>query len=204
MILLVVIVIFAYFLGNISPSTLLAKKRGVDIRNSGSGNAGTTNALRTLGRKAALVTLVVDVLKGTAAVLIGNFAASYIDVTLPFTPAMLCGLFVFIGHVWPVIYGFKGGKGVATAFGMVAALDPALGFACLGVVIVVVLLTRMMSAGSISGALDAVILTHFMLPDFLPLAIIMAAILILKHRGNIVRIAKGEESRLSFGGGGKS
>ncbi len=199
-----IIAVISYFIGNISPSTMLGKKKGVDIRNSGSGNAGTTNALRTLGAKSALITLLIDVLKGTLAVFIGRFAEPHVHCDFSFSLAMLCGLCVFIGHIWPVIYKFKGGKGVATAFGMLAAMDPVLGFSCLGIVAIVVLISRMMSLASIIGAIAAVILTHFILPDFFPLAVIMAGLLIFKHRSNIVRIVGGEESKFSFRLGGKS
>ena len=100
--------VIAYLLGNISPSTLLAKAKGIDIHKEGSGNAGTTNALRVMGKKAGVITLVVDVLKGTVAVLIGFLLAGSAG-------EAWCVLAVFCGHVWPVFYKFKGGKGVATA-----------------------------------------------------------------------------------------
>ena len=113
----VLALIIAYLLGNISPSTLLAKAKGIDIHKEGSGNAGTTNALRVMGKKAGVITLVVDVLKGTIAVLIGFLLAGSAG-------EAWCVLAVFCGHVWPVFYKFKGGKGVATAFGALLGLNP--------------------------------------------------------------------------------
>ena len=113
----VLALIIAYLLGNISPSTLLAKAKGIDIHKEGSGNAGTTNALRVMGKKAGVITLVVDVLKGTIAVLIGFLLAGSAGETW-------CVLAVFCGHVWPVFYKFKGGKGVACILGVFAVAEP--------------------------------------------------------------------------------
>ena len=130
-------VVIAYLIGNISPSILLAKAKGIDIRKEGSGNAGTTNALRVMGKKAGAITLIVDVLKGTAAVLLGLLLAGHVG-------AMWCVVAVFCGHVWPVFFGFRGGKGVATAFGALMGLNPLLGLVTLGVVVIGVLVTRRM------------------------------------------------------------
>ena len=91
----------------------MAKARGIDIKSEGSGNAGTTNALRVMGKKAGAVTLVVDVLKGAVAVLLGNLVCGHLC-------AMFCVLAAMLGHIWPVFYRFKGGKGVSTAFGAVS------------------------------------------------------------------------------------
>ena len=182
----------AYFLGNISPSTLLARSVGKDIKKEGSGNAGTTNALRVLGKKAALITLAVDIGKGVLAVLLGTFFGS------PMT-AMLCALAAFLGHVWPVCFHFKGGKGVAVAVGALLGVNWQLALAALAVVAVVVALTRMVSLGSVLAAASFPVLAYFMEPDFLFIGCIMAALLIYAHRGNIKRLLKGEENKLSFG-----
>lgn len=181
----------AYLLGNISPSTIIAKSRGIDIKKAGSGNAGTTNALRVLGKKAALITLIVDIGKGTAAVLIAY-------ALIPAEYAMWSALAVFLGHVWPVCLKFKGGKGVATAFGALLAINWVMALLCLGICGVVVLISRMVSLGSIVAALSFLVLSWFMEPQFFIVGIFMAGILIFKHRANIVRIAKGQENKLSF------
>ena len=97
----VIAIVIAYFLGNISPSILLGRAMGVDIKKEGSGNAGTTNALRVLGKKAAVITLVVDIGKGVIAVLLGNALAGP-------QAAMYCALAAFAGHVWPAMFHFKG------------------------------------------------------------------------------------------------
>lgn len=189
---MVLAVVIAYFLGNISPSTLLAKAAGLDIKKEGSGNAGTTNALRVLGKKAALITLVVDIGKGFVAVELGYLLS---------TPqaAMFCALAAFVGHVWPVVFKFKGGKGVATAFGVLLGINWQLALAALAVVAVVVILSRMVSLGSITGAAAFPVLAYFMEPDFLYVGTFMAVLLIYNHRGNIKRLIKGEENKLSFG-----
>lgn len=127
--------VIAYLLGNISPSTLLAKAKGIDIHKEGSGNAGTTNALRVMGKKAGVITLVVDVLKGTVAVLIGFLLAGSAG-------EAWCVLAVFCGHVWPVFYKFKGGKGVATAFGALLGLNPLMALLTLLIVVIAVLIQQ--------------------------------------------------------------
>ena len=113
---IIVPVVIAYFIGNISPSIILGKMAGVDIKKEGSGNAGTTNALRVLGKKAALITLVIDIGKGVLAVAAGNLIGGA-------ETGYLCAIAVFCGHIWPCFYSFKGGKGVATAFGAILAVN---------------------------------------------------------------------------------
>lgn len=189
--LFVLAIVIAYFFGNISPSILIGRSMGIDIKKAGSGNAGTTNALRVLGKKAAVVTLVIDIGKGVVAVALGNLIAGP-------QAAMYCALAAFAGHVWPVMFQFKGGKGVAVAFGAIVTINWQLGLLCLAIVAVVVLLTRMVSAGSISAALAFPVLAYFMEPEFLYPGIAMAALLIYKHKGNIQRLMKGEENKLSF------
>lgn len=187
----VLFVILAYFIGNISPSTMLAKARGLDIKKEGSGNAGTTNALRVMGAKAGVITLVVDVLKGVIAVLLPTLIVSE-------TCAMYCAVAVIVGHVWPVIYKFKGGKGVATTFGAIVAINPLLGLATLGVVAVTVLISKRMSAGSVMGAILFPLLAFFIEPGFYLQGLVLAAIVIIKHRANIDRLIHGEEPKLGF------
>ena len=187
----VILLLIAYMLGNISPSTILAKAKGIDIKKAGSGNAGTTNALRVLGAKAAVITLVIDIGKGFLAVFIAGRFLDPMQVSF-------CALAVFLGHVWPLLLKFKGGKGVATAFGALLALNWQLALICLGIVVLVVLVTRMVSLGSITAALAFPFLAYFMEKEFLPAGICMALILIFKHRANIARILSGNESKLSF------
>jgi glycerol-3-phosphate acyltransferase PlsY len=188
---LVIAIVIAYLIGNISPSILLAKARGIDIRSEGSGNAGTTNALRVMGKKAGVITLIVDVLKGTVAVILGSLIAGSMG-------ASWCVLAVFCGHVWPVFYQFKGGKGVATAFGALMGLNPLLGLSTLGVVVILVLITKRMSVGSIAGAAAFPFLAIYFERDFVYIGIVLAIIVIVKHRANIKRLIKGEEPKMSI------
>lgn len=190
-IMMAVLAAAAYFLGNLSPSILMAKARGIDIKKEGSGNAGTTNALRVLGKKAGAITFLVDVLKGVAASLIGGLIGGSIA-------GYVCALAVFVGHIWPAIYRFKGGKGVATIFGAAVGISPALGFSALGIVIIVVLITKRMSVGSIIGAVSFPFLACSLEPGFMIPSMVIAAIVIIKHRANIGRLLRGEEPVMSI------
>ena len=192
----VIVCALAYLLGNISPSILIGKAKGIDIRKEGSGNPGTTNTLRVMGKKAAVVVLLIDILKGTLAVVLAG-------VLFGQHMAMYCTLLVFCGHVWPVLFGMRGGKGVATAFGALTGLCPPLGLGCLAVVLIAVAITRYVSFGSIFGALACPVLSLFLIRPFLPYAAIMACIVIWRHRSNIVRLIHHEESKLSFHSAGK-
>lgn len=205
---LIIVGVIGYFIGNISPAILIGKAHGIDIKKEGSGNAGTTNVLRVLGKKAAIGTLIIDIGKGVLAVMLGRligyiYASGMLDLTderdisyIMLSCAMLGGLCAFIGHIWPMAFGFKGGKGVATAFGVLVAINPLLGLSCLVVVALVVLASKMVSLGSICGAIALPLLSIMFEPDFFWTGILMAIIVIIKHRPNISRIVRGEESKL--------
>ncbi len=194
--LFILAVLIAYFLGNISPSTLIARAHGMDIKKEGSGNAGTTNTLRVLGVRAALVTLLVDIGKGSLAVALGGFLAGH-------QAAMVCVLAAFLGHIWPVLLKFQGGKGVAVAFGGLLALNWQMALLSLAIVIITVLITRRVSFGSILAGLTFPIECWFMERDFFWLGLVMAALLLFKHRSNIVRLIRGEEDPISVSWLGK-
>lgn len=208
---LIIVGVIGYFIGNISPAILIGKAHGIDIKKEGSGNAGTTNVLRVLGKKAAIGTLIIDIGKGVLAVMLGRligyiYASGMLDLTderdisyIMLSCAMLAGLCAFIGHIWPMAFGFKGGKGVATAFGVLVAINPLLGLSCLVVVALVVLASKMVSLGSICGAIALPLLSMMFEPDFFWTGILMAIIVIIKHRPNISRIVRGEESKLFKG-----
>ena len=184
----IILMACSYFIGCISPATIVAKANGIDIRKEGSGNPGTTNVLRTLGKKAAAVTLIIDILKGAVPVIIGAFAGPVF--------AFGCGTMAMIGHVWPFQFKFKGGKGVATGIGVVLAVNPILGLMLLVIFAAVVAITRYVSLGSCIAAFVMPALAIVLVPDFF--AVIIAAIIIIKHRANLARIVRGEESKLSF------
>ena len=185
-----IFIIIAYLLGSISPSTILGRLAGVDIKKEGSGNAGTTNALRVLGKKAALITLVVDICKGVIAVLLGSISGPLCS--------YICALAVFVGHIWPVFFKFKGGKGVATAFGAILAVNWKVGLLALAIAVILTVITKRMSVGSIAAAVGMVVLAVVFEKAFWPYGAVIAVIIIIKHRGNIKRLIKGEEPPISF------
>ena len=185
-----VFIVIAYLLGSISPSIIQGRLAGVDIRKEGSGNAGTTNTLRVLGKKAALISLVVDIGKGALAVALGSIAGP--------TCSYICAIAVFLGHIFPVYYGFKGGKGVATAFGACLVVNWKLALLALAIAAILVLITRRMSVGSIIAAAGLAVLSVFLERGFWPYAAVIALIIIVKHRSNIKRLIKGEEPPLNF------
>ena len=187
----IITLIVAYLLGNISPSIILGKKYGIDIKSQGSGNAGTTNALRVLGKKAGIITLVVDILKGVVAVILGRYVGGE-------NIAMACGLLVFCGHVFPVFFKFKGGKGVATAFGAITTINPILGAIIGGIMVAIVLITKRVSAGSVICALGFPFIANLCNPDYLWWSLIMGVIILYKHKDNINRLIKGEEPQMNF------
>lgn len=184
-----VVIIVAYLIGNISPAILLGRAKGIDIKKEGSGNAGTTNVLRVLGKKYAVATLIIDILKGTVAVLLGRWICG--DAV-----ASWCVAAVFAGHVWPVVFNFKGGKGVATAFGALVGYNPVIGFTALGIVALGVLISRRMSFGSVLGAATFPAVAYYFDPEFLVMGTVLAVLIIIKHRANIVRLVKGQEPKL--------
>ena len=181
----------AYFIGNISPSTILARRQGFNIKEEGSGNAATTNALRTMGKKAGAITCVVDILKGVVAVVMGTLVAGSMG-------ASVCGLMVYLGHVWPIVYRFKGGKGVATAFGVMIAINPLMALMDFAVVAVCVLISKRMSVGSIVGAACLPVLSFFMAGPYTWVALVIGVIIIIMHRANIGRLMRGEEPVMSI------
>ena len=183
--------VIAYLMGSISPSIIQGRMHGVDIKKEGSGNAGTTNTLRVLGRKAALITLTVDIAKGVIAVLIGNALGGE-------EAGYLCALAVFCGHIWPCFFGFKGGKGVATAFGALLGVNWLLGVLALAIVALGVVTTMKMSVGSVLGAATFPVVCWFVEPGFIVIGTIMAVIILVKHRSNIQRLIRGEEPKMSF------
>ena len=196
--LLAAAVAMSYLLGDISPAILIGRAHGIDIKKEGSGNAGTTNVLRTLGKSAALVTLVIDISKGLVAGFLGRLVGNvYFDGSL--LPAAICATAALAGHIWPAFFGFKGGKGVATAFGALTAISPALGFSALGVVALIVIITKRVSCGSVAGAAAAPFLAHIFAPETTSVVVLLACIVIIKHRANIKRMIHGEEPKLSFG-----
>lgn len=182
----------SYLIGNISPAIILGRIYGVDIRSEGSGNAGTTNVLRTIGKKAGAITFIVDVAKGfLPAFFAGYFAGALFG--------MACGTMVILGHMWPAFYQLRGGKGVATTFGVLLALQPVLALALIGVVILVVLICRMVSVGVCLAALCAAPAGLLWGIEYAAWLLVVALLIIVKHTANIRRVFAGEEKKISFG-----
>jgi acyl-phosphate glycerol 3-phosphate acyltransferase len=189
---LIFVGVVSYLIGNISPAILIGRLHGIDIRSEGSGNAGTTNVLRVLGAKAALATLAIDVFKGFLAVRIslGLDAGDY--------GSMIAFACVVLGHIYPALYKFRGGKGVATSLGAALALNWPSAFALILIAILVVGFTKKMSLGSILAAIAYPFLIWFYYPAALPVAVAMALLVIVKHRSNIARLIKKEEPSINI------
>lgn len=185
-------VIVAYLIGCFSPAIAISKLNGIDIKKEGSGNAGTTNVLRVLGAKAALVTLITDILKGCIAVKIGMDLCG-------FHGAAFAAFAVIMGHIFPIFYKFKGGKGVATAFGAVLMINWPSAIAALILVILAVGISKKMSVGSLIGAISYPLLILFYFPRFLVIGTVMALTLLLTHIPNIKRLKNKEEGNLKVG-----
>lgn len=209
MITYIIISIIAYCIGSINFSILISKRKaGFDVREKGSGNAGSTNVLRAVGLKAAIITLICDILKGVVAIaialLIGNITQNTDNALL----LQLAGIFVVLGHTFPIFFGFKGGKGVATSLGVILIINWKIGLICLCFALVIILFTRMVSMGSIGSAILFPILVLFMGGNnfiaqvsgirFVVFGIILALIIIFNHRENIIRLMNGTENKISF------
>lgn len=182
----------AYFLGSVNFSIIVSRyllKK--DIRERGSGNAGATNSIRVMGKKIGIAVSLWDVLKGVISVLL---ARSFADEKT----AWLAALFCVVGHMYPVFFGFRGGKGVLTGVSVVLMLDYRIGLACLGIFILAVLLTRLVSLGSVLASAAAPFLTFFLHRTAYDTAVIavIVALIIYKHRGNIERMVKKTEPRV--------
>ena len=207
MVIYIIMAVIAYAIGSINFSVIFSRKyAGFDIRNKGSGNAGTTNMLRSVGKKAAAITLLCDILKGVLAILIayllGKFAEG-VDRALLVQIAAIC---VVIGHTFPIFFEFRGGKGVATSLGILLLVNWQIGLICLMFALIIMALTRMVSLGSIMAAILYPVLIIFGVGskffivggNYIVFSILLAIIVIFNHRANVKRIMEGKENRLSF------
>ena len=203
----VITAVIAYLIGSVNFSVILSKKMaGFDVREKGSGNAGTTNMLRSVGKKAAALTLICDVLKGVVAILIAMFIGWAFKVENQSLLVQIAGIAVVIGHTFPIFFGFKGGKGVATSLGILIMTNWQIGLICLVFGVVLIALTRMVSLGSCAAAVLFPVLTLFITDHYivsqgsgyLVYSIILAVIVLFNHRSNIKRILSGTENKISF------
>lgn len=198
---IIAIGLISYLIGSINSSILISKAvTGKDIRKSGSGNAGATNMLRTMGKKYAAITLIIDILKGVVALIIARLMQG-----LGVEPwaEYIAGVCVVLGHNFPVFFGFKGGKGVATSLGVVMMLDWKIGLAVLIIALAVMATTRYVSLGSIIAAVTFIVLQiavmlisgNFNLVRFV-CVMILGILLIVRHSANIVRLLNHTENKL--------
>jgi glycerol-3-phosphate acyltransferase PlsY len=195
--------LLAYLLGALLGSLVLGRLRGVDIRHAGSGNAGATNALRTQGKLFALSVLVIDIGKGVLAVTylpLASLPGVPMDPEIPRAWLTLaCGFAVIVGHVYPVWFGFRGGKGVATMIGVVGALDPRLLLPVLASWFVVLVLTGYVGLASMLTGAALVAFVYLLEPGNVALLCFCVAIeifVVFTHRGNIARMRAGNEPRV--------
>ena len=206
MVVYILIAIIAYLLGSISFSVIISKKMaGFDVRQKGSGNAGTTNVLRSVGKKAAIITLVLDVLKGVAAILIAYLVGKIVKEIDKTLLIQIAGIAVIIGHTFPIFFGFKGGKGIATSLGVLLMTNWNIGLICLVFALVLMALTRIVSIGSIAAAILFPVLIMFMPSDayivegnYIIYSIILAVLVIYNHRANVQRLLHGTENKLDL------
>lgn len=207
----IIMAMIAYCIGSVNFSVMISKKMaGFDVREKGSGNAGTTNMLRAVGKKAAAITLVCDILKGVVAIIIAIIIGNIVKGSNRELLLQIAGIAVVIGHSFPVFFGFKGGKGVATSLGILLMTNWQIGLICLVFALVLMLLTRMVSLGSCVVAILFPVLTLFINENYTVLtenkngstyfiySVILAVIVLYNHRSNIKRLMNGTENRLSF------
>ena len=211
MVLYIVMAVIAYLIGSISFSVIISKKMaGFDVREKGSGNAGSTNMLRSVGKKAAAITLICDVLKGVVAIIIAIILGNIFNDSNKELLLQIAGIAVVLGHTFPIFFGFKGGKGVATSLGILLMSNWQIGLICLVFALVLMVLTRMVSLGSCMAAILFPVLTLFINEHYTVLtegksgnvyfvySVIMAIIVLYNHRSNIKRILNGTENKISF------
>ena len=182
-----------YLLGSVATAVLVSRALGAaDPRSGGSGNPGATNVLRLAGRRAAALTLAGDVVKGIVPVL----AARALD--LPPGAVALAGLAAFLGHLYPVFFSFKGGKGVATALGALLGMEPLLGAAALATWLVAAGVSRYSSLAALAASGLAPVYAWIVSgrPEVVGVVSVMAALLVWRHRANVRRLLAGEEGRI--------
>lgn len=198
----ILVSIIAYFIGSISFSVIFSRKfAGFDVRDKGSKNAGTTNVLRMVGKKVAALTLVCDILKGVISIVIAITAgAIWKDVDIEMLK-YLAGFFAILGHTFPIFFEFRGGKGVATALGVLITLNWKIGLICLIFALILITFTKMVSFGSILSAILYPILILFMGNvkfGAVVVSLLITLLVIFNHRENIKRIKNGTENKISL------
>ena len=211
MVVYIIMAIIAYCIGSVNFSVIFSKKfAGFDVREKGSGNAGSTNMLRSVGKKAAALTLICDILKGVVAISISMILGNIVPDINRELLIQIAGIAVVLGHTFPIFFQFKGGKGVATSLGVLLMSNWQIGLICLVFALVLMLLTKMVSLGSCAAAVLFPVLTLFINDNYTVLtegksgsvyfiySVILAVLVLYNHRSNIKRILNGTENKLSF------
>ena len=205
MVIYVMMAIIAYAIGSISFGVIISKKMtGEDVREKGSQSSGATNMLRSVGKKAAALTLLFDILKGVVSIALALIIGKMNPELNPAILVQIAALFVVIGHTFPIFFGFKGGKGVATSLGVLLLINWKIGLICLVFALILMALTQMVSLGSIASAILFPVLTIFIhecyiVPGtYIIFSILIGAFVVYNHRANIQRLLNGTENKLSF------
>lgn len=191
MIIDICVALSAYLLGSLSTAVIACKLTGLpDPRTQGSGNPGATNVLRFGGKKLAIVVLLGDLLKGLIPVLAAQ------SLSLPPLTVGITGLLAFAGHIFPVFFGFRGGKGVATALGVILGLSWPTGLALVAIWVTVALIFKYSSLAAVCAALAAPVITWVSAPVYFTIVLIMSVALLWRHRSNIHNLLHGTESKV--------
>jgi glycerol-3-phosphate acyltransferase PlsY len=203
---IILAITISYLIGSIPTAYIFGRLlKGIDIRNFGSGNVGATNAMRVLGKPAGISVLLIDILKGFLVVVgVGAVFAPRISILSPQTLSLILGLAAICGHSWTIFLGFRGGKGVATTFGVLLGLAlkiPGLYFVILLLILVwvaVFAVARIISVASVITALALPIFIFYFRPSRAlgALSLLLSVIVILRHKSNLKRVFRGEEKRL--------
>ena len=200
----VILILGAYLLGSVPTSVWIGRVfYGIDVREHGSGNAGTTNTFRVLGAKAGVPVFIIDALKGWLAVKLIYFSNYYIPETGDYINIqLLLGVAALVGHIFPVYVGFKGGKGVATLFGFILAIHPASALISVGIFIIMLVASRYVSLSSMVAGFSFPILIIVIFKtttmSLVIFSMIIAVLLLFTHQKNIERLLKKEESKISI------
>jgi glycerol-3-phosphate acyltransferase PlsY len=209
MIYLIIILVVSYLLGSIPSSVWIGKAfYGIDIREHGSGNAGTTNTFRVLGKKPGIMVFLIDVIKGVIPVLLPLFFINQLPLWGELSLyQVFSGVLAVVGHIFPVFAGFRGGKGVATMLGVGIGVHPIIAAICFGSFITVLIITKYVSVSSMFSGLLFAALHWFAFDSPLPLQIfasVVAVLLVFTHKKNIKRLLAGNENKTYLFGGKKS
>lgn len=203
----IIVALIAYLIGSINFSVIFSKKiAGFDVREKGSGNAGATNMLRSVGKSAAILTLICDILKGVVSIGIAILIGNVFKIENKALLVQLSGILVIVGHTFPIFFKLKGGKGVATSLGVLLMTNWQIGLICLVFALILMILTKMVSLGSVGAAILFPVLVIFIRDNFtvsqgsnyIIYSIILAIIVLFNHRGNIKRILSGTENKITL------